>query len=60
MVPHYKELHFMNNTDDINKSRYAQMQSSIYNKSALGVTGGGGKISLISKLAALEETVREI
>ena len=51
----------MNNTDEINKSRYAQVHSSIYDKSAFGAaTGSVGKISLISKLATLEETVKEI
>jgi hypothetical protein len=47
----------MNNFDEASRSRYAQMQSSILNKSG-GLQGspGASKLNLTGKFSLLEET----
>ena len=49
----------MHNTDDVHRSRYAQMQSSILNKSGASM-GGQPKLNLLGKLGSLEDTVAQI
>ena len=42
----------MHNTEEVHQSRYAQIQSSIYNKSTTSLTGQP-KLNLLGKLGAL-------
>lgn len=48
----------MNNFEEINSSRYAQMQSSILNKTGGSVSAS--KLNLTGKFALMEEQVRVI
>lgn len=51
----------MNNFEEINSSRYAQMQSSILNKTGGSVSSNSGsKLNLTGKFALMEEQVRVI
>lgn len=55
----------MNNFDELNKTRYAQMQSSIFNKTGSSIVSGssislGSKLNLTGKFALMEESVRNI
>jgi hypothetical protein len=50
----------MNNFDEINRSRYAQMQSSIFNKAGSSIVSGStlpAKPNLLSKFSLIEATV---
>lgn len=50
----------MNNFDELNRTRYAQMQSSIFNKAGSSIVSGSTlstKPNLLSKFALLEDTV---
>jgi len=56
----------MNNFDELNKSKYAQMQSSIFNKAGSSIVssssgfGTPSKLNLTGKFAGIEETVRSV
>lgn len=55
----------MSNFEEINRSRYAQMQSSIFNKAGSSIVtgstlGSGSKPNLLGKFALMEETVLRI
>ena len=46
----------MNNFDEANRSRYAEMQSSLLNKTGSSMGGSpSGKLNLTGKFALLEE-----
>jgi hypothetical protein len=54
----------MNNFDEVNRTRYAQMQSSIFNKTGSSIVAGssstlgsGSKLNLTGKFSVLEEAV---
>lgn len=56
----------MNNFDELNKSKYAQMQSSIFNKAGSSIIssssgfGTPSKLNLTGKFFGIEDTVRTI
>ena len=51
----------MNNFDEVTRSRYAQMQNSILNKTGSSFQGSPpSKLNLTSKFALLEETTLHI
>jgi hypothetical protein len=55
----------MSNSEEINRSRYAQMQSSIFNKTGSSIVSGSnfgstGKPNLLNKFGSIEETVLRI
>lgn len=55
----------MNNFDEFNKTRYAQMQSSIFNKTGSSIVSGTGfssasKPNLTGKFSVMEDAMRNI
>lgn len=55
----------MNNFDEFNKTRYAQMQSSIFNKTGSSIVSGTGsssssKPNLTGKFSVMEDAMRTI
>jgi hypothetical protein len=55
----------MSNFDELNKTRYAQMQSSIFNKTGSSIVAGSSvssasKLNLTGKFSSMEDTVRVI